>query len=157
MARRSSKPAGRAKPDSPADQPFGSAAELRQVLEALLERLNRDERLATVLRAARWHQSFEFTDLDLRLDVAPAAGGPKALRWTFERDADWEPKMTLRMTSAVAHDYLSGELNLPIAVARGLIEVEGEAVSRLKYATLMTLLAVPYKSVVARHLIGTKP
>lgn len=136
--------------------PFSSAAELREVLDALLEDLNDDEKLATVLRAARWRQSFEFTDLDLRLDVGPALEADTALRWTFDRDADWEPKVTLKMDSATAHEYLRGELNLPVAVARGLIEVEGERPSRLKYVTLMTLLAVPYQKVITR-LYGQGP
>ena len=122
------------------------------MLEALLEYLNEDEKLATVLRAARWRQSFEFTDLDLRLDVAPAPEGDQALAWTFDRNPSWEPKLILRMTSAHAHEYLRGELSLPVAVARGLIEVEGEGPTRLKYVTLLALLSVPYKRVVARYL-----
>lgn len=134
------------------DPPFRSAAELRAVLDDLLEHLNGDEKLATVLRAARWHQSFEFTDLDLRLDVAPAADGPDALVWTFDRDPAWESKLVLKMRSADAHDYLRGELTLPVAIARGLVEIEGEGPSRLKYATLLTLLSVPYRRVIARHL-----
>lgn len=120
----------------------------------MLRELNRDEKLASILRAARWRQSFEFTDLDVRLDVAPSDREDEngSLRWTFDRDPEWEPKMCLRMSSETAHSYLSGELSLPVAIARGLVKVEGDGPSRLKYATLMTLLAVPYKRVVARHL-----
>lgn len=124
------------------------------MLEALLQYLNGDEKLATVLRAARWRQSFEFTDLDLRLDVAPGAEGDQPLVWTFDRNPSWEPKLVLRMSSADAHDYLRGELSLPVAVARGLVEIEGEGPTRLKYVTLLALLAVPYKRVVARYLTG---
>ena len=125
------------------------------MLEELLEELNRDEKLATLLRAARWRQSFEFTDLALRLDVAPEeSSSANALRWTFDGDADWTPKMVLKMSSTDAHEYLRGELSLPIALARGKVKVEGDTPSRLKYATLMALLAVPYKKVVARHVAG---
>jgi hypothetical protein len=126
---------------------FRSAAELRKVLERLLETADSDERIAPILRAARLRARFEFTDRDVALNVASMEDGEQSIEWTFARRPTWTPKVTLRMESAVANRWLQGEESLAIAMARGRVRCTGETKSTLLFVPIAKLLSEPYRQV----------
>jgi len=134
---------------------FRSPAELREVLESLLEAADCDERAGPLLRAASLRTRFEFTDMGLTLDVASAEDPDRCIEWTFEREPPWEPKLILRMDSDVANRWLQGTESIAIAIARGRVQCAGESRSALFFLPTVKLLTVPYRRLVKsryRHL-----
>jgi hypothetical protein len=130
------------------DAAFGSAAELREVLERLFATVEGDERTGSVLRAAHFRVRFDFTDLRVHLNLASAEDDEHYLRWSFAPRAPWDPKLTLRMDSSVANAWLQGEQSLAIAIARGQVRWVGETRSTLFFVPLAKLLSEPYRRVV---------
>ena len=126
---------------------FRSAAELRQVLEQLLESADADERIAPILRAAHLRARFEFTDRNVALNVASAEGDDHSIEWTFARRAPWTPKVKLRMESGFANRWLQGKESLAIAIARGRVRCTGETRSTLFFVPVAKLLNEPYRRV----------
>lgn len=123
------------------------AAEYRALLDGALQTLDRDEHSGTVLRASGMRVRFDFTDLELRLDVAASEEGKRHyLRWTFSRKPSWEPKLRLAMDSRTANAYLQGKESLAIAIARGRVRCKGDSRTALLYVPLMRLFVDPYRA-----------
>ena len=127
---------------------FRSETELREVLERLLTAANDDDRIGPVLRAARMRARFEFTDLDLYLNVASAEDESHYVEWMFSRRAPWAAKVALRMQSQFANSWLQGRESLAIAIARGHVRCSGDARAVLFFIPVARLLAEPYRRLV---------
>jgi hypothetical protein len=124
---------------------FRSPAELREVLEGLLASVDEDERVGPMLRAAGIRTRFEFTDMDLALDVASSEDDERSIEWSFDRRPPWTPKLTLRMDSDVANRWLQGRESIAVALARGRVQCRGESRSALFFLPTVKLLADPYR------------
>lgn len=124
---------------------FRSPAELREVLEALLASVDRDERVGPMLRAAGIRTRFEFTDMDLALNVASSEDSEHPIEWSFGRRPPWTPTLTLRMDSDVANRWLQGRESIAVALARGRVRCTGEGRSALSFLPAVKLLADPYR------------
>jgi hypothetical protein len=138
------------------ETPFASAEELREVLTALLEEIETDSDLGRRLGAAHVPYRYVFTDLGLSLDIADSEAEGKWIRWSFSDDADWEPKVTLKMDSGVANRFLQGRENLAIALARGRIKCSCEARAALSLLPMNRELNSCYRQVLERdfpHLL----
>ncbi len=122
-------------------------AELREALDRALTEADADERLGPLVAATGLRMRFEFTDLDLALNVA-SADDDHNISWSFAEQPDWQPKLVLRMTSEVANRYLQGRESLAIAIARGQVHCEGESRAALLYLPAARLLCGPYRQVV---------
>jgi hypothetical protein len=146
-ARRGAAANGRA--DTRVRAAFGSAAELREVLDALLGSVDLDERIGTLVRAAGPRMRFEFTDLAVVLNLGVGDGRRHNLRWRFDDDVDWEARLRLWMDSTTANRYLQGVESLAVAIARGRVRCEGDARAALLYVPAMKLLIEPYRTLVA--------
>jgi hypothetical protein len=127
---------------------FRSSAELRDVLERVLERVNADDRAGPLLRAAHLRARFEFTDRRLDLNVASAEDEENYVEWSFAGRAPWTPKVTLKMDSAFANGWLQGGESLAIAIARGRVRCSGETRSKLLFVPVAKLLTEPYRQVI---------
>jgi hypothetical protein len=123
------------------------AEQLRAALERTLGEVDADERLGPLIGATRLRMRFEFTDLDLALNVA-AAEGDHNLTWSFAHDPPWPPKLTLWMSSDVANRYLQGRESLAIGIARGQVRFRGDSRTALLYLPAAHLIAEPYRRVV---------
>src|SRR6266513_1780573 len=75
----------------------GSAAELREVLEDVLEAVEADETAGTLVRAAGPRLRIEITDRALVLNLAPSDEPSRKLRWRFDDEIDWEPRLRIWM------------------------------------------------------------
>jgi hypothetical protein len=145
---RAAKDRGRDAAETPG---FGSSQELREVLDALLHAIDVDERTGTLVRAAGPRMRFEFTDRGVVLNLAAGDGRGHNLRWRFDDEIEWEPRLRLWMDSTTANRYLQGRESLAIAIARGRVRCEGDARAALLYVPAMRLLVEPY-----RRLIGER-
>ena len=142
--------AAEGRPPAFAETPrFDSSQELRDVLEALLEAIDVDERTGTLIRAAGPRMRFEFPDRAVVLNLAPAEGAANNLRWRFDDEIGWEPRLRLWMDSTTANRYLQGRESLAIGIARGRVRYEGDARAALLYVPAMKLLVDPYRRLVA--------
>lgn len=141
--------AGKAKSRADEGPSFASAGELRDVLEALLETIDSDERTGTLFRAAAPKLRLEFTDRDVVLNLAP--GGGRSLRWRFDDDVEWEPRLRMWMDSTTANRYLQGAESLAIAIAHRRIRCEGDSRAALLYVPTLRLLVEPYRRLVAER------
>jgi hypothetical protein len=128
---------------------FSSAAELREVLEKLLRRIDGDPEVGAKLRSARVPHRYEAPDLGVVLNVAGSEEGAHYLRWSFSDDVAWEPKVRLTMDSGVLNRFLQGSENFPIAVARRRMRCAGEARAALAFLPVAQALAQPYRELLA--------
>jgi hypothetical protein len=128
---------------------FRSAAELREVLESLLRSVDRDEQIGPPLRAAHIRTRFEFIDMDVTLNVASSEDSDPSVEWSFDEEPSWNPKLVLRMDSAVANRWLQGRESIAIALARGRVQCAGESRSALSFLPTVKLLCDPYRNLLA--------
>ncbi len=122
-------------------------AELREALERTLEAVDADDRVGPLIGATELRMRFEFTDIDLVLNLA-AATGDHNVEWSFAEDPGWSPKLVLRMTCAVANRYLLGSESLAIALARREVRCEADSRVALLYLPAARLLSDSYRRVV---------
>jgi hypothetical protein len=135
---------------------FKSKAEMREVLERLLTTIDGDPEMGPSMRSARVPHRFVCSDLDLVCNITSSEEGEHCLRWSFSDDVDWEPALTLEMSSAVANRYLQGQENLAIAIARRRIRAHGNARATLAFLPASRGLIRCYRSIVERsypHLL----
>jgi hypothetical protein len=121
--------------------------QLRAALERTLGEVDADERIGPLIGATRLRMRFEFTDLDMALNVA-ATEGEHNVTWSFADDPGWSPKLTLRMTSDTANRYLQGRESLAIGIARGQVSCRGDSRTALLYLPAARLICKPYRRVV---------
>ena len=127
---------------------FRSVAELRDVLDRLLESVEADDRIGSIMRAAHVRTRFQFTDRRLSLNLASSEDEETYVDWSFAARAPWKPKVTLRMDSTVANAWLQGKESLAIAIARGRVRCTGETRSTLFFVPVAKLLTEPYRQVI---------
>lgn len=135
---------------------FRSAAELREVLDELFNRLDTDERIGPVLRAARIRARLELTDPGLQVNLASAGDEECCLVWSFDEPPPWRPRVTLKMGAEVANRWLQGRESLAIAIARQRARCSCEPRAALLLLPAAQLFVEPYKRLLAashRHLL----
>jgi putative sterol carrier protein len=135
---------------------FASAAEMREVLIQLLAEIDKDSDLGRRMRSAHLSYRYVFTDLGLTLNVTSSDDDTHNVRWSFAEDPNWNPELTLEMSSDVANRYLQGRENLAIAMARGRIRCSCEARAALSLLPINRQLSVSYREVLERdypHLL----
>lgn len=128
---------------------FRSPDELREVLDSLLESVDRDERVGSMLRAAGIRNRFEFTDMGLALNVASADDPEHSIDWSFDPEPPWEPNLTWRLDSDVANRWLQGSESIVVALARGRAQCSGESRSALSFLPTVKFLSPPYRRLLA--------
>lgn len=122
--------------------------ELRELLDRTLEEVDADERAGVTLRAVGLSVRLEVTDLDLVLNVAPSDEPGHHLRWSFDGDAGFQPKLRMEMDSETANGYLQGRQSLAIGIARGKVRVGGDSRVALLYLPALRLICDRYRRVV---------
>jgi hypothetical protein len=106
---------------------FESAKELREAMDQVFSMMDADPEMGPKLRDADTPQRFEFTDLDMVVNIRAARddeGGN--LHWEWSDDVDWDSKVQMTMSSEVANRYFQGKENVPMAVARRRIKTGGD-------------------------------
>ena len=129
---------------------------MREVLTRVLTEIEGDTDLGRRLRSAHVSYRYVFPDLDLALNVTSSGAGDKCVRWSFSEASDWEPTVTLEMSSEVANRYLQGRENLAIAIARGRIHASCDVRAALNLLPISNQLSACYREVLERdypHLL----
>jgi len=128
---------------------FESEQEFREVINRTFTMMSEDPEIGPKLRDADTPQRFEFTDLDLVVNIR--AGGPDEanLAWEWSDDVDWEPKVKMSMSSETANRYFQGKENVAIAIARRRIKAGGDVKAALAIIPITKPLFAHYRKMIA--------
>jgi hypothetical protein len=128
---------------------FKSETEFREVMDRTFALMSEDPEMGPKLRDADTPQRFEFTDVDLVVNIR--AGGPAEanLSWVWSDDIDWEPKVLMSMSSETANRYFQGKENIAIAIARRRIKAAGDVKAALAILPITKPLFTRYRAMIA--------
>ena len=111
---------------------FDSEDEFVEVIDEVFTMMNTDPEMGPKLRDADVPQRFEFTDLDLVVNIRAAEHGEDGnLHWVWSDEVDWEPKVKMAMSSETANKYFQGKENVAVALARRRIKSGGDVMAAL--------------------------
>ena len=130
---------------------FRSANEMRELLDRVLSKVDGDDQSGPLLRATGMHMRLRFPDLELAINIAASEDPEHYVEWSFDVTPPWEPKLEMTMDSAMANAYLQGKTSVPVAIARGQVQCDGDARSALLYLPAAKLITDPY-----RRLVGAE-
>jgi hypothetical protein len=128
---------------------FESSAEFREVMDKTFQIMSDDPEIGPRLREADTPQRFEFTDLDLVVNIRAGVGGEPNLIWEWSDDIAWEPKVKLAMGSETANRYFQGKENVAMAIARRKIKASGDVKSAIALLPILKPLFARYRQLVA--------
>ena len=128
---------------------FKSETEFREVMDRTFALMSDDPEMGPKLRDADTPQRFEFTDVELVVNIR--AGGPEEpnLSWVWSDEIDWEPKVRMTMSSETANRYFQGKENIAIAIARRRIKAAGDVKAALAILPITKPLFPHYRAMIA--------
>ncbi|BBY25764.1 SCP2 sterol-binding domain-containing protein [Mycobacterium stomatepiae] len=110
---------------------FNDSAEVRKYIGGIFETAFDDEEIGPKLVATGIVVAFDFTDPEA---VVVIDMGNKSVREGLEGAP--APTATMSMTADTGNGYWQGKVNLPLAMAKKKIKVDGNVASLLKLAPL---------------------
>ncbi|MGI9184962.1 MAG: hypothetical protein ACR2GZ_08360 [Solirubrobacteraceae bacterium] len=128
---------------------FKSAQEFREVMDRTFALMRDDPEMGPKLREADTPQRFEFSDLDLVVNVRAGGEDEPDLAWEWSDDVSWEPKVRMTMSSETANRYFQGKENVAIAIARRKIKTGGDVKAALAIIPITKPLFERYREMVA--------
>ena len=136
---------------------FRSPEEFREVMDRVFAMMDEDPDMGPKLRDADVPQRFEFTDLDLVVNIRATGGDEDGnLHWEWSDDVDWEPKVRMAMSSQTANRYFQGKENAALAIARRRIKTGGDVKAALALIPITKPVFDHYRELVERdypHLV----
>ena len=128
---------------------FSSPKEFRTVMDRIFSMMSEDEEMGPKLRDADVPQRFEFTDVDLVVNIRAARAGEDGnLHWEWSDDVDWEPKVKMAMSSETANRYFQGKENVAVALARRRIKSGGDVKAALSLIPITKPIYARYRTLV---------
>lgn len=128
---------------------FRSEKEFRTVIDRVFSMMSEDPEMGPKLRDADVPQRFEFTDLDLVVNIRAAEPGEDGnLHWEWTDDVAWEPKVKMAMSSETANRYFQGRENVAMALARRRIKSGGDVKAALSLIPITKPIYARYREFV---------
>jgi hypothetical protein len=129
--------------------PFKSADEFREVMDRIFSMMSEDPDMGPRLRDADVPQRFEFTDVDMVVNIrAGTEEEGENLHWEWTDDVGWDSKVRMAMSSEVANKYFQGKENIAMAIARRRIKTGGDVKAALALIPITKPIFDRYKAVV---------
>ena len=129
---------------------FSSPDEVVEVIDQIFSMMSDDPDMGPRLRDADVPQRFEFTDVDLVVNIRAAEEGEDGnLHWEWTDDVDWEPKVKMAMSSETANRYFQGKENIAMAIARRRIKTGGDVKAALALMPITKPVFERYRALVA--------
>jgi hypothetical protein len=126
---------------------FASQEEFVEVMNRVFSLMSDDPVMGPALRDADVPQRFEFSDLDLVVNIRAGRAGEDAnLHWEWSDDVDWDAKVRMTMSSETANKYFQGKENIPIAIARRRIKAGGDVKAALSIIPITKPVYASYRS-----------
>ena len=131
---------------------FTSDDEFVEVMDRTFSMMSEDPDMGPKLRDADVPQRFEFTDVDMVVNIRAAAGGEDGnLHWEWTDDVDWDSKVQMTMSSEVANRYFQGKENVAMAVARRRIKTGGNMKAALDLIPITKPIYAQYRDYLERE------
>ena len=130
---------------------FKSSEEFVEVMDRTFGLMSDDPEMGPRLRAADTPQRFEFTDLDLVVNIRSGDQDEPNLAWEWTDDISWEPKVRMTMSSETANRYFQGKENVAIAIARRRIKAGGDVKAALAILPITKPLFARYRDMIAEE------
>ena len=127
---------------------FQSPKEFREVIDKTFTLMSDDPDMGPRLRDADTPQRFEFTDLDLVVNIRAGSAGEPNLVWEWDDEVAWEPRVRMTMSSETANRYFQGKENVAIAIARRRIKTGGDVKAALALIPVTKPLYPRYRAMV---------
>ncbi len=129
---------------------FESPDEVIEVMDQVFAMMSEDPEMGPRLQQADVPQRFEFTDVDLVVNIRAARDGEDGhLHWEWTDDVDWKPKVKMSMSSETANRYFQGKENVAMAIARRRIKTGGDVKAALSLIPITKPIYDRYKDLVA--------
>ncbi len=128
---------------------FKSSAEFREVMDRTFGLMSEDPDMGPRLRAADTPQRFEFTDVEMVVNLRAGADGEPNLTWEWTDDISWEPRVRMAMSSETANRYFQGKENVAIAIARRRIKAGGDVKAALAIIPITKPVFARYREMIA--------
>src|SRR4051794_20334003 len=137
---------------------FASPKEFREVMDRIFAMMDEDPEMGPKLRDADVPQRFEFTDVDMVVNIRAADGGEDGnLHWEWTDDVDWSPKVRMAMSSETANKYFQGKEKIAMAIARRRIRTGGDVKAALELIPITRPLYDMYRNMLETeypHLVA---
>ena len=132
---------------------FRSEKEFQSVIDKVFSMMSEDPDMGPKLRDADVPQRFDFTDVDLVVNIRAARPDEDGnLHWEWSDDVDWEPKVRMSMSSETANRYFQGKENVAMALARRRIKSGGDVKAALSLIPITKPIYARYREFVeAEH------
>jgi hypothetical protein len=130
---------------------FKSPQEFREVMDRTFALMSEDPEMGPKLREADTPQRFEFTDLDLVVNIRAGTPDEPNLAWEWTDEVSWEPKVKMTMNSETANRYFQGKENVAIAIARRRIKAGGDVKAALAIIPITKPLFERYREMIAAN------
>jgi len=127
---------------------FRSEQEFREVMDLTFAIMSDDPEMGPKLRDADTPQRFEFTDLELVVNIRAGSPEEENLVWEWSDEVAWEPKVRMTMSSETANRYFQGKENVAIAIARRRIKAGGDVKAALAILPITKPLFGRYRKMV---------
>jgi hypothetical protein len=128
---------------------FRSPKEFREVMDKVFGLMDADPAMGPKLKAADVPQRFEFTDVDMVVNIRAAEDGEDGnLYWEWTDDVDWEAKVRMAMSSETANKYFQGKENVAMAIARRRIKAGGDVKAALSLIPVTKPVYAQYTALV---------
>ncbi|MDQ2760736.1 MAG: SCP2 sterol-binding domain-containing protein [Actinomycetota bacterium] len=127
---------------------FKSALEFREVMDRAFTLMSEDADMGPRLRDADTPQRFEFTDLDLVVNIRAGAPNEPNLAWEWSDDVAWKPKVEMTMSADTANRYFQGKENVAMAIARRRIKAGGDVKAALAILPITKPLFARYRELI---------
>ena len=129
---------------------FESPGEFREVMDRTFSMMSEDPDMGPKLKDADVPQRFEFTDVDMVVNIRGTRDGEDGcLHWEWSDDVDWSPKVKMAMSSETANKYFQGKENVAMAIARRRIKTGGDVKAALSLIPITKPLFDRYKDMVS--------
>ena len=127
---------------------FRSEKEFQSVIDKVFSMMSEDPDMGPKLRDADVPQRFDFTDVDLVVNIRAARPDEDGnLHWEWSDDVDWEPKVRMSMSSETANRYFQGKENVAMALARRRIKSGGDVKAALSLIPITKPIYARYREV----------
>jgi hypothetical protein len=131
---------------------FQSPDEFREVVDQIFSMMDEDADMGPKLRDADVPQRFEFTDVDMVVNIRAAEAGEDGnLHWEWTDEIDWDPRVRMTMSSETANRYFQGKENVAVAIARRRIKSGGDVKAALSLIPITKPIYARYRDLVERE------
>jgi hypothetical protein len=131
---------------------YNSPKEFREVMDKVFSMMSEDPDMGPKLRDADVPQRFEFTDVDMVINIRATREGEEGnLLWEWTDDVAWEPKVRMAMSSETANKYFQGKENIAMAIARRRIKAGGDVKAALTLIPITKPIYDRYRELVERE------